>query len=404
MLVFLLAPFYLLFCWYLARWLIRWMGACVVLFQTRLGKILVLTAFWFISLSPLISYLVPQGTVHRMMRLLANYWMGTLVYILLVVGVLDLLRIIYRRTPKGAAGFAHPRRVFAATGTLAVALVLGISLWGIYQAGQITVRRDTVQVQKESPFPDRDTLTVALVADLHMGYTIGVDHIRQVVDAINQQAPDLVVLAGDTFDNDYEALEDPQALAELLGQIQSPYGVWACWGNHDLTERLLAGFSLGGDTSAGEGEQYREFFRQANIHLLEDQTVLVEGAFYLTGRQDPQRQQRLGQSRLSPQELLGDLDQDKPILVIDHQPKELDQLAAAGADVVLSGHTHNGQLFPGTLVVRMGWENPYGLVRVGKMTSCVTQGAGVWGPAMRVGTQNEIMVLTLEFTGAAGES
>ena len=127
--------------------------------------------------------------------------------------------------------------------------------------------------------------------------------------------------------------------------------------------------------------------------------MLVEDSFYLAGRHDPQRQERLGQTRLSPGQLLAGLDQEKPILVIDHQPKELDLLSAAGADLVLSGHTHNGQLFPGTLVVRMGWENPYGLVRVGNMTSCVTQGAGVWGPAMRVGTQNEIMLLTLEFAG-----
>ena len=90
---------------------------------------------------------------------------------------------------------------------------------------------------------------------------------------------------------------------------------------------------------------------------------------------------------------VGDMD------IFVREAENRDLLSAAGADLVLSGHTHNGQLFPGTLVVRMGWENPYGLVRVGNMTSCVTQGAGVWGPAMRVGTQNEIMLLTLEFAG-----
>ncbi len=399
MLVFLLAPFYLIFCWYLARWLIRWMGACVLLFQTLWGKVLVLGVFWFAALSPLISFLVPQGRIQRMVRLLANQWMGTLEYILLVVLVLDGARLLYRQTKWGKRKLKHPRRTLAAWGSLAVALVVGISLWGIFQAGQITLRREQISVAKDSPFPDRDTLTVALVADLHLGYTIGLDHTRQMVELLKEEAPDLVVFAGDTFDNDYQALEDPQALAQMLREIPSRYGVYACWGNHDLTERLLAGFSLGGETSPGEGEQFREFFRQAGIRLLEDETVLVEDAFYLAGRHDPQRQGKLGQTRLSPDQLLAGLDREKPILVIDHQPKELEQLSAAGADVVLSGHTHNGQLFPGTLVVRMGWENPCGLVRVGNMTSCVTQGAGVWGPAMRVGTQNEIMLLTLEFAG-----
>ena len=290
-----------------------------------------------------------------------------------------------------ALGFDGAAAASARQGTIA---------WGILQARQITTRQETVTVQKESPFPQGEGLRVALVADLHLGYAVGLEHTRRVVDAINEAQPDLVVLAGDTFDNDYEALEDPEALARMLGEIQSRYGVYACWGNHDLTERLLAGFSLGGQTAPGEGDQYREFFRQAGIQLLEDQWVLVEDRFYLAGRQDPQRQGRLEETRLSPAELLEGMDQEKPILVIDHQPKELDQLAAAGADVVLSGHTHNGQLFPGNLVVRMGWQNPYGLLQVGKMTSCVTQGAGVWGPAMRVGTQNEVMILDLEFAGS----
>ena len=222
---------------------------------------------------------------------------------------------------------------------------------------------------------------------------------RQVVEQLKLADPDLVVFAGDTFDNEYAALEDPQALAEMLREIPSRYGVYSCWGNHDVTERLLAGFSLGGEISSQEDEKFREFFEQAGIQLLEDQAVLVEDSFYLVGRQDPQRQAKLGEGRLAPDQLLEGLDQDKPILVIDHQPGQLEELSQAGADLVLSGHTHNGQMFPGNLVVKLFWENPAGVIQVGNMTSCVTQGAGVWGPAMRVGTQNEIMLITVEFAG-----
>ena len=82
---------------------------------------------------------------------------------------------------------------------------------------------------------------------------------------------------------------------------------------------------------------------------------------------------------------------------MDHQPRELTALSDAGADIVLSGHTHDGQLLPVNLLLHMFWENPCGILKRGGMYSCVSSGAGVWGPAMRVGTQNEVLVLDVEF-------
>ena len=90
-------------------------------------------------------------------------------------------------------------------------------------------------------------------------------------------------------------------------------------------------------------------------------------------------------------------DHSKPIIVIDHQPKELQTLADAGADVDLSGHTHDGQIFPGNILTSLMWENSCGLLSVDSMTSVVTSGAGVWGPNMRVGTKSEIVQLRIHF-------
>ena len=68
-------------------------------------------------------------------------------------------------------------------------------------------------------------------------------------------------------------------------------------------------------------------------------------------------------------------------------------MAKAGVDLGLSGHTHNGQIFPGNILMKFIWDNPYGVKKIGQMTSCVTSGAGIWGPAMRLGTNSEIMIL-----------
>ncbi len=85
----------------------------------------------------------------------------------------------------------------------------------------------------------------------------------------------------------------------------------------------------------------------------------------------------------------GGLDLSRPVLVLDHQPRKLEELAAAGVDVDLSGHTHDGQLFPGNLTVRLAWENACGYLRVGEMHSIVTSGVGLFGPNMRVATRAE---------------
>ena len=91
------------------------------------------------------------------------------------------------------------------------------------------------------------------------------------------------------------------------------------------------------------------------------------------------------------------MDLSKPVFVIDHQPKELQELADAGVDLDLCGHTHDGQTFPGNLTIRMMWENACGYLKKGDMHNIVTSGVGVFGPNMRVGTAAEICSVTVKF-------
>ena len=91
------------------------------------------------------------------------------------------------------------------------------------------------------------------------------------------------------------------------------------------------------------------------------------------------------------------MDKCKPIFVLEHQPKQLEELDSAGVDMQLCGHTHDGQLFPGNLTVKLFWENPCGYLKKGNLNNIVTSGVGVWGPAMRVGTDSEICVITVHF-------
>ena len=136
---------------------------------------------------------------------------------------------------------------------------------------------------------------------------------------------------------------------------------------------------------------------EAGISLLNDESVCIEDSFYLAGRRDIDRVKKIEHTRKTPEELTEGLDLTKPLLVMDHQPRQLDELAAAGADAQLSGHTHNGQLFPGNLLIHLFWENPYGLEKIGNMYSIVTSGVGIWGPDMRIGTDSEIVEINVHF-------
>ena len=236
-----------------------------------------------------------------------------------------------------------------------------------------------------------------LPADLHLGNSVGARHMEQMVKKINAANPDLVIIAGDIYDNEFEAIEEPEKIQELFASIQSKYGVFACWGNHDLEEPILAGFTFGSHDKIETDVRMAELLKNAGVYLLSDETVFIDNAFYLVGREDSSRARKTGSGRQSPETLLSGLDHSKPIIVIDHQPRELQALADAGADVDLSGHTHDGQIFPGNILTSLMWENSCGLLSVDSMTLVVTSGAGVWGPNMRVGTKSEIVQLRIHF-------
>lgn len=109
-------------------------------------------------------------------------------------------------------------------------------LYGIFNARNIKVNEYSVTVNK-SCGSDKH-LKAVLVADLHMGYAIGVDHITNMVEKINQQDADIVIIAGDIFDNSYDGMDDPEGIKAQLKSIKSKYGVYAVYGNHDIDEKF----------------------------------------------------------------------------------------------------------------------------------------------------------------------
>lgn len=391
-----LLPFYLGVSSYMMFRFFYWMKHCNHRFNWLRFKVPFAVVYLFMALSPVIAFLLPKSAVAIVIRRISTYWIGIMLYSLLYVVLFDLLRLIAKHT-KLKNTLLFSRGSVISIGSVVVACAVATCLYGIFNARNIKVNEYSVTVNK-SCGSDKH-LKAVLVADLHMGYAIGVDHITNMVKKINEQNADIVIIAGDIFDNSYDGMDDPEGIKAQLKSIKSKYGVYAVYGNHDIDEKILMGFTFDWGGKQLNSEKMTNFMKECNIKLINDESVLINDEFYLVGRRDTDKPGTEDGTRAEISELTKDLDKTKPIFVLSHEPDELQKTSDAGADIDFSGHTHDGQLFPGNLTIGLFWENPCGMIKKDNMYSIVTSGVGVYGTFMRVGTDAEICSVDIDFAG-----
>lgn len=389
-----LAPVYILLNLYILRWVCLWLDSICPFFQIPLFPVLLVILYIILSTSPLTGFLIKKPLIiHRVLKITGNFFLGIFLYILIIVFTADLCRIIIKYCFHLSS--KNTEFTLMLTGTVCTLIIALLCIYGMIHVSEIHIKDYDLDIRK--PVSGISSLKIVLVADFHFGFSTDLDHTQKIVQRINDQNADLVCIAGDIFDNEYDAISHPTELQNMLCSIKSRYGVYACWGNHDLNEPILAGFTFRRNSKNPADPRMKTFADKSGIHILSDQIRLIDNKFYLIGREDPGRAEKLGIKRKTPVQLTEKLDREKPVIILDHQPKELNELAEAGADLDLCGHTHDGQIFPGNLFTRVFWENSCGYLRKGSMHSIVTSGAGVWGPAMRIGTNSEICVIHLTF-------
>lgn len=391
-----LLPFYLGVSSYMMFRFFYWMKHCNHRFNWLRFKVPFAVVYLFMALSPVIAFLLPKSAVAIVIRRISTYWIGIMLYSLLYVVLFDLLRLIAKHT-KLKNTLLFSRGSVISIGSVVVACAVATCLYGIFNARNIKVNEYSVTVNKS--YGSDKHLKAVLVADLHMGYAIGVDHITNMVKKINEQNADIVIIAGDIFDNSYDGMDDPEGIKAQLKSIKSKYGVYAVYGNHDIDEKILMGFTFDWGGKQLNSEKMTNFIKECNIKLINDESVLINDEFYLVGRRDTDKPGTEDGTRAEISELTKDLDKTKPIFVLSHEPDELQKTADAGADIDFSGHTHDGQLFPGNLTIGLFWENPCGMIKKDNMYSIVTSGVGVYGTFMRVGTDAEICSVDIDFAG-----
>lgn len=332
-----------------------------------------------------ISYLIERifgaflpGFVNTALSIVGGTWMAALYYLTLFCLFIDLFRLVDRFHPFIPGKW---RRQHAATGGIVVLLVMVIILFGIWNATNMVWRSYEVQIDKAAG--NLRELRIVLVTDIHLGKVVGNERLEKLVAAINGRNPDLVLLAGDVIDEDIGHFAD-QGMAATFRRLQPRFGVYAVLGNHEYIGR--------------QPEAAVELLRSGNITVLRDSFFTVGDQFIVAGRDDWDRSRFADNPRKPLREFLSGVDPRKPLLLMDHQPRKLAEAAEAGVDLIVSGHTHRGQLFPNQWVTQSLYETDWGYLRKGKTHVIVSAGFGTWGPPVRTSAASEAVEIKVTFT------
>jgi uncharacterized protein len=320
-------------------------------------------------------------------------WFAMVVYLVLILLVAEPVRLALRGWTRGRTSeepvpgdppVAHDgvnRRVFLARATAAAAGAASVGVVGFGAAtalGPPDVLRVPVRLRRLDPA--FNGFRIAVVSDIHLGPLAGRAHTERIVRMINESEPDLVAIVGDLVDGTVAELGPA---AEPLRDLHSREGAFFVTGNHEY---------FVDDTS----EWLNELERLGVQPLRNQNTAIRRGAatFDLAGVNDV-----AGRSRADPPDFdraLSGLDGSRPTVLLAHQPVQVEQSAARGVDLQLSGHTHGGQMWPFHYVVRAVQPSLAGLSTVGGTQLYVSRGAGFWGPPVRVGAPPDITVVSLE--------
>ncbi len=300
----------------------------------------------------------------RLLELIGTNWIGILFLCFVCLLAIDLLTVF------GLVLRNHVCRL--RTWALITAVVL--SAIAFVQAFRPPVVEE-YEVRIANLPKDLDGSVVVALSDLHLGRTLGDKWLSARVQQVQELHPDLIVLCGDIVEGDDPA---EAGLLVTLHQLKAPMGVWAAAGNHE---------------SHNDG-QPNHVLESAGIRVLRNQWVQVRPELVLAGVEDLTQLRRVGDSR----DVISNVLANRPpgtLILLSHSPLYTERAASSGAQLMLSGHTHNGQIWPFNYVVRRLYPYMNGLYRVGGMSLVVSRGTGTWGPRMRLWQRGEIAKIVL---------
>jgi predicted MPP superfamily phosphohydrolase len=318
--------------------------------------------------------------VHAPLAWLVYTWLGFALYLFLLAALTDVGRGFAALV--GALPEDPERRsLLARVVAVGIGMISGIvGLGGMLNvASGFRVRRVRVPLTRLPR--SASGYSIVQISDLHVGPTIGLEYVESVVRETNRLAADMVVITGDLVDGTVEQL---RTLVEPLRDLQARDGIYFVTGNHE--------YYSGADA-------WIAHLRGLGIRVLRNERVPVHGAFELAGVDDASAHRMLPHHGQDVSKALAGRDESRPVVLLAHQPKALEEALRWKVDLQLSGHVHGGQMVPFNWIARLDQPLIAGLRLVQDTWIYVSSGTGYWGPPMRVGSGAELT--RIELVGAS---
>ncbi|HEE9033823.1 metallophosphoesterase [Bacillus cereus] len=302
------------------------------------------------------------------LRTIGSIWFAVIQYALMLLPLADIMVFLLQFSVEKEAAIIW-------TGAAVLVAFICIFAYGVFNAYSPVVRKYEVHIPKK--VEGRKSLRIAMASDMHFGKLSGVSHLKRLVRHVNEMEPDIILLPGDIID-DHPGVFIQKNMGPIMKQMKAPLGVYGVLGNHEYYGRAVP--------------EFLQEMDKIDIRILLDEVITIEDDFYLVGRRD-----KTERDRQSFEQLMSTVDKSMPIIAMDHQPFELKQAAAAGVDLLLSGHTHRGQMAPNHIVTRRMYELDWGYAQKGTFHAIVSSGFGFWGPPLRLGSRSEIVQVEVTF-------
>ena len=306
-----------------------------------------------------------QTVFASVLERLAMDWLGMLFIAATVMLAIDLLTGFVFWAKHYLAWFRSAGLLFAGV-LIVLAMVQGLR-------SPVVVRHDVMVSELPQAL---DGTTIVALSDLHLGSQLGPDWLVERVAQVQVLQPDIIVLLGDNFEGHGEP--DP-ALLPVLSELKAPLGVYAVTGNHEHFSDTLSAIDL---------------TERAGIQWLRDRWLQVRPGLILAGVDDLTMHLRNGRRQNFMAPVLTGRSEGATVL-FSHSPLQVAHAAEVGADLMLSGHTHGGQIWPFGYLVQQFYPYLVGRHEVGGMSLIISRGAGLWGPRMRLWHPAEILFITL---------
>ncbi len=313
------------------------------------------------------------------LNIIGGFWMGFMLYAFFLLLLSDIAGLILRVSGIISSHNILIYRKWAFLGTLFISAILITG--GFINAVLPVIKRYEITINKSAG--EVKTLRIAAVSDIHLGSIIRKRSLRKLSEMLSKMQPGVIFLLGDIVDGEL----GPVLRGDLLKYFKIPEtadGLYAITGNHEFI---------------GGAERTIPYIESKGIRVLKDEIVVLPGGIQVIGRLDRDSRRFYSKERMTLEELVKNVDTDRPIILLDHQPYNFGESEKYGADLHLSGHTHNGQMWPLNLITRKIYELSYGYIIKGNTHIIVSSGFGLWGPRIRSGSRSEVLIIDITFSG-----